>query len=42
MYLHIFISQFVIDEAKAGDLSAARERIKAIKGIPLLDITPED
>ncbi len=37
----IFISQLVLDEAKAGDADAARERLKAIKGFPLLDITPE-
>ena len=37
----IYISQFVIDEAKAGDPGASRERMKAIKGIPLLDIAPE-
>ena len=38
---NVFISQFVIDEAKAGDLRAARERTKAIKAFPLLDITPD-
>lgn len=38
---HIFISQLVVDEAKAGDPEAARERLKAIKGFPLLDITQE-
>ena len=31
----------VVDEAKAGDPGAARERLKAIEGLPLLDITPE-
>ena len=37
----IFISQFVLDEARAGDPWAARERVKVIKGFSLLDITPE-
>ena len=36
----IYISQCVVDEAKAGDLAAARERMKAIKELRLLDITP--
>lgn len=37
----LYISQLVIDEAKAGDDEAARERLKAIRGLPLLDITKE-
>ena len=37
----IYISQFVLDEAKAGDPEAARDRMKAIRNLPLLDITPE-
>jgi hypothetical protein len=37
----LFISQLVVDEASAGDLVAARERLKALQGLPLLDITPE-
>ena len=37
----IYISQFVVDEAKAGDPGGARERMKAIKDLPLRDITPE-
>ena len=37
----IYISQFVLDEAKAGDPEAARDRMKAIRDLPLLDITPE-
>lgn len=37
----IYISQFVVDEAKAGDPRAARDRMKSIRGLPLLDITPE-
>jgi hypothetical protein len=37
----IYISQLVIDEATAGDLGAARERMQVIKDFPLLDITPE-
>jgi hypothetical protein len=37
----IYISQFVIDEARAGDAEAARDRLIAIKNFPLLDITLE-
>jgi hypothetical protein len=37
----ICISQLVIDEARAGDPIAARERMLAIREFPLLDITPE-
>ena len=37
----IYISQLVIDEASAGDPAAARQRLKALWGLPLLDITPE-
>ena len=37
----IYVSQFVLDEAKAGDPQAARDRMKAIGDLPLLDITPE-
>ena len=38
---HIYISQFVLDEAMAGDPAAARERLKGLQPLPLLDITPE-
>lgn len=34
----IYVSQFVVDEASAGDLDAARARLVAIKPFPLLDI----
>ena len=37
----IYISQFVLDEVSAGDPFAAHQRIKAVKGLALLDITPE-
>jgi hypothetical protein len=37
----LYISQLVVDEASAGDPVAARERLKAFRDIPLLDITPE-
>src|SRR6266851_10287305 len=37
----LYISQLVIDEASAGDPGAARERLKAIQDLPLLDITPQ-
>jgi hypothetical protein len=36
----IFVSQFVLDEAAAGDTEAARDRLEALKDFPLLDITP--
>ena len=37
----IYISQFVLDEAGAGDPVAARQRLKILQSLPLLDITPE-
>lgn len=37
----LYISQFVVDEAKAGNDESTRERLKAIRGLPLLDITKE-
>ena len=36
-----YISQLVIDEASAGDPVAARERLRVLQDLPLLDITPE-
>jgi hypothetical protein len=37
----LYISQLVIDEASAGDQAAARDRLKVVKDLPLLDITVE-
>ena len=37
----VYISQLVVDEASAGDPVAARERLKVVQDLPLLDITPE-
>src|SRR5882672_6547085 len=37
----LYISQLVVDEASAGDPVAARERLKALQDLPLLDITRE-
>jgi len=37
----IFISQLVLDEAKAGDPDASRERLNVLRPFPLLDIAPE-
>lgn len=37
----IYISQFVLDEAAAGDAEAARDRLAAVKELPLLDLTEE-
>ena len=36
-----YISQLVIDEASAGDPNAARERVRVLQDLPLLDITDE-
>lgn len=35
----ICISQFVLDEAGAGDADAARERLEVLKPLPMLDVT---
>jgi predicted nucleic acid-binding protein len=37
----IYISQFVLDEAAAGDVEAARERLAALQGLPILDVNEE-
>lgn len=37
----LYASQLVVDEAGAGDADAARERLKVLRDVPLLDITPE-
>jgi hypothetical protein len=37
----LYVSQLVVDEASAGDPIAARERMKPLKDLPLLDITAE-
>ena len=37
----IYISQLVLDEAAAGDPAAARERLKLLRPLPMLDITPD-
>ena len=37
----LYISQFVLDEAGAGDAQAARERLVVLQDIPLLDLTEE-
>jgi predicted nucleic acid-binding protein len=37
----LYISQLVLDEAGAGDPSAARERLGVLQSLPLLDITPQ-
>ena len=37
----IYVSQFVLDEAAAGDTEAARERLAALQGLPVLDISEE-
>jgi hypothetical protein len=37
----VCVSQFVIDEASAGDATMARERLEAIKGLTVLEATAE-
>jgi hypothetical protein len=37
-HYHPVVSQFVIDEASAGDQSAAERRLSILAGIPLLEI----
>jgi len=37
----LYISQLVIDEASAGDPFAARQRLRVLQNLPILDITPE-
>jgi hypothetical protein len=37
----LYLSQLVIDEVSAGDPVAAHERLKTLRDLPLLDITPE-
>lgn len=37
----LFISQLVLDEASAGDPSAASERLNLVHGLPLIDTSPE-
>ena len=37
----LYISQFVLDEAADGDPEAARERLLALRDLPVLDLTEE-
>ena len=37
---NLYLSQLVIDEVSAGDPTAS-DRLKTLKDLPLLDITPE-
>ena len=37
----LFISQFVLDEAAAGDAAAAAQRLEAIRDATLLDVTED-
>ncbi len=37
----LYISQFVLDEAAAGDAEAARERLAALQGLPILDLSED-
>src|SRR5580698_5595291 len=37
----LYLSQLVIDEVSAGDPAAARERLKTLRDLPLLDITSD-
>ena len=37
----LVISQYVIDEASAGDATLAAERLQSLEGIPLLPLDPD-
>lgn len=37
----LYVSQFVLDEAAAGDAGAALQRISILREIPKLELTPE-
>jgi hypothetical protein len=37
----VFVSQFVIDEASAGDPDAARRRLEVLADLPLLDLSDD-
>jgi predicted nucleic acid-binding protein len=37
----LYISQFVLDEAGAGDAEAAQRRLDALVDLPILDLTPD-
>ena len=36
----LYVSQFVVDEAAAGDVSAAPRRLSVLREIPKLELTP--
>ena len=38
---NLYVSQAVINEAGAGDVALANERLKVIQGLPVLQATPE-
>jgi hypothetical protein len=40
-FFDLYISQFVLDEAMAGDAEAAGRRLSALREASLLDLTPE-
>lgn len=37
----LYISQLVLDEAGAGDVGAAAQRLEVLRDLPLLELTPE-
>jgi predicted nucleic acid-binding protein len=37
----VFVSQLVLDEARAGDPEAAARRAQLLSNLPLVDVTPE-
>ena len=37
----LFVSQIVLDECRSGDSGAAIERIELVRGIAILDVTPQ-
>ena len=40
-HFDLYISQFVLDEAKAGNMEAAERRLSALRDAMLLELTPE-
>lgn len=40
MKYELFVSEVVLDEARAGDADEVTKRLVALAGLPLLDITP--
>ena len=37
----LFVSQIVLDECRAGDPDAANDRLELVRGLAILDVTPQ-